>query len=358
MGKYLNGYPADDPPPQGWDEWDGTGAAYQEYDYDLNENGAVHHYGDDPDDYLTTVLSQKATGFIRSSAWSGKPFALEVATFSPHRPATPAPLDEDDFPTVRAPRGPAFDKLPTDPPSWLAKQPKLSPKAIEDIDADFRKRAEAVQSVDRMIGQIERTLAAVHELDDTYFVFSSDNGYHMGEYGLYPGKQTAFDTDIRVPLVIAGPGIPAGSTVDAMTSSIDLAPTLQQMAGGAQPTASQDGVSLLGLAQGKPVPRDWQQAVLIEHHGPDRTPSDPDAQSFRAGNPPSYEAMRTAQFLYVEYETGEREYYDLADDPYELHNLAGKLSAQQVAKLHRQLMSLANCHGAGQCQRAAAPSTA
>jgi arylsulfatase A-like enzyme len=203
-----------------------------------------------------------------------------------------------------------------------------------------------------MVGRIEQTLAAIHELKNTYFVFSSDNGYHMGEYRMHQGKQTAFDTDIRVPLVIAGPGIPAGTTINAMTSSIDLAPTLLQMVG-AQPTATQDGVSLLGLLQGRPVPDHWQRAVLIEHHGPVTDPSDPDEQPPSAGDPPSYDAMRTARFLYVEYVTGQREYYDLAHDPYELHNIAGSLSAHRLASLHAQLHALANCHGAAQCQHAA-----
>jgi N-acetylglucosamine-6-sulfatase len=352
MGKYLNGYESSDAPPQGWDEWDGVGNGYSEFNYNLNENGSVHHYGRDPQDYLTDVLAGKAADFIRASAWSGKPFALEVATFAPHTPFTPAPLDEGTFPTIRAPRGPAFDKQPTDAPPWLAKLHPLTPSAIANIDAAFRLRVEAVQSVDRMIGRLEQTLAAMHELDNTYFVFSSDNGLHMGEYRMHPGKQTAFDTDIRVPLVVAGPGVPAGNTVNAMTSSIDLAPTFLHIAG-AQPTASQDGVSLLNLLHGDPAPVDWQRAVLIEHHGPVTSSTDPDRQSVGAGGPPSYEAMRTRAFLYVEYHNGVREYYDLVGDPDELHNIVGTLSQRRLATLHTQLQALTDCHGTTACQRAA-----
>jgi arylsulfatase A-like enzyme len=169
-----------------------------------------------------------------------------------------------------------------------------------------------------------------------------------------PGKQTAFDTDIRVPLVVSGPGVAPGRTVDALTSSIDLAPTFLQIAH-AQPTDVQDGVGLLKLWHGERAPADWQRAILIEHHGPVDSSVDPDAQSFRSGRPPSYEAMRTASALYVEYITGQREYYDLTNDPYELHNIYGSLSASQQRSLHDRLASLANCRGASECQRAATP---
>jgi N-acetylglucosamine-6-sulfatase len=353
MGKYLNGYQPDDPPAPGWDTWDvAGGSGYAEYDYRLNENGSTRYFGTQPKDYLTDVLARKASTFITESRASGKAFALEIATFAPHHPWVPAPSDIDTFPTLRAPRGPAFDRRSSNAPAWLAGRPPLSERAIRIIDAGFRRRVESVQAVDRMIGRIEQVLAAQHELDNTYFVFSSDNGFHMGEHRLLPGKQTAFDTDIRVPLVIAGPHLPAGRTISSLASSVDLAPTFLQIAG-VQPTDAPDGVSLLGLLRGEPAPAHWQRAVLIEHHGPLTAPSDPDLQPWVAGWPPSYEAMRSATSLYVEYRTGEREYYDLVDDPNELHNLAGTLSRHQLARLNERLRGLVACHGAMACQRAA-----
>jgi N-acetylglucosamine-6-sulfatase len=117
MGKYLNGYqPSSGYVPPGWTEWDVAGNGYPEYNYDLNENGALHHYGKAPQDYLTDVLSSKASSFITSSASAHAPFLLEVATFAPHAPYTPAPPDVDAFPGLSAPRGPAFDTLPSDAP--------------------------------------------------------------------------------------------------------------------------------------------------------------------------------------------------------------------------------------------------
>jgi N-acetylglucosamine-6-sulfatase len=352
MGKYLNRYMPTDPAAPGWDEWDVAGNGYHELNYNLNENGAVHFYGSKPKDYLTDVLGTKAADFVKASGATGKPFALEIATFAPHYPWIPAPRDAGTFPTVRAPRGPAFDRRSANGPSWLAGLPPLSKRETRKIDAGFRHRVESVQAIDRMIGQVQQALAAEHQLANTYFVFSSDNGFHMGEHRLRAGKQTAFDTDIRVPLVIAGPGIPAGTEIRSLASSIDLAPTFLQMAG-ALPTDVQDGVSLLDLLQGVPTPPTWQRAVLIEHHGPVTTPGDPDLQRPRAGRPPSYEAMRFATSLYVEYDTGEREYYDLTRDPNELHNIAGTLSPRQLELLHEMLLRLSTCHGAAMCQSAA-----
>lgn len=355
MGKYLNDYQPTDPPAPGWDEWDVTGRGYDEYNYLLNEDGSLHSYGNSPDDYLTRVLAGRAVNFVHRAQFTGKPFALEVATFAPHMPATPAPLDARSLPDLQAPQSQAFGVRSTDAPAWLADLPGLSTKDIDKINGQFRRRITSMLSVDRMLGQIERALEATGQLDNTYIVFSSDNGYHMGEHDLMPGKQTAFDTDIRVPLIVAGPGVPAGQTVGAMTSGIDLAPTFLQI-GHAQPTDEQDGVSLLHLWHGGTPPANWQRAILIEHRGPVDSSVDPDVQPHRSGNPPSYEAMRTPSELYVEYDTGEREYYNLRTDPYELYNTYGKLSEEQRSTLHEMLALLASCHGASLCQQAATPS--
>ncbi len=107
-------------------------------------------------------------------------------------------------------------------------------------------RAEAVQSVDDMITGIETSLANHGMLKDTYIVFSSDNGLHLGEYRLTPGKLTAYDTDIHVPLVIAGPGVAAGSSTGAMTENIDLAKTFDEIGGTTLPS---DGHSLIPLLE-------------------------------------------------------------------------------------------------------------
>jgi N-acetylglucosamine-6-sulfatase len=356
MGKYLNGYlqrrdlapgfPLTYVPP-GFSEWDVAGFGYREFNYALNENGTIHHYGSAPGDYLTDVIARKGIDFIDRSARTGSPFFLELATFAPHSPYTPAPRDAGTFPGLRAPRPPSFDAPPTDPPRWLASHGPLAPAQIAVIDHAFRMRVEAVQSVDRMIGAVERELAARGIARDTYLVFSSDNGLHTGEYRLMPGKMTAFDTDIRVPLVVVGPGVPPGASTAAMTENADLASTFAAIAGAKMRT---DGHSALPLLSGS-APRNWRGAVLVEHRGPDHSGQDPDYQQPASGNPRTYRAIRTRVFLYVEYDDGEREFYDLRSDPYELRNVAGDLSPAQLAVLHRQLGRLGRCRRAA-CWRA------
>jgi arylsulfatase A-like enzyme len=348
MGKYLNGYQPSDPIPPGWNEWDVAGNGYPEFNYTLNEDGRPVHYGHQPDDYLTGVLSGKASSFIDSSASSGKPFMLEVATFAPHAPYTPAPKYAHAATDVAYPKTPAYDQVPANAPSWLGSRPALTTTEQNRITKAYRKRVEADLSVDDMIGQLENELKAKGLARNTYFVFSSDNGYHMGEYRLLPGKQTAFDTDIHVPLIVSGPGVPAGRTATQLASNIDLAPTLETLA--RLPVASTvDGHSLAGIWHGQ-SPADWRQAILVEHHGPDDTPGDPDGQNQQHADPPSYEAVRTANALYVKYSNGQQEYYDTATDPYELDNLATK---GIPAALPRALNAMENCHNAAACWTAA-----
>jgi N-acetylglucosamine-6-sulfatase len=357
MGKYLNGYRPDGGEgvpasfvPAGWNEWQVAGNGYREFDYALNHNGRPSNYGSQPSEYLTEVLARKGVSFIDRSAQARRPFALEIATFAPHSPFVPAPRDANDFPGLTAPRSPAFNAPTIGAPAWLSHYTPLEPAQIAMIDRQFRARAQAVQAVDRLIAGIEDTLVARGLARNTYIVFSSDNGLHMGEHRLLPGKQTAFDTDIRVPLIVVGPGVPAGRTVAAMAENIDLCPTFERL-GGARVGRNVDGHSLTALLHGR-RPAQWRREVLIEHHGPDKNPEDPDFPTRGAGNPPSYEALRTPTSLYVEYVTGEREYYDLSIDPFELHNIAAHLSAAHLRKLHRALVGMERCHGQRSCWRA------
>jgi N-acetylglucosamine-6-sulfatase len=364
MGKYLNGYgqapgqghiadgEATDVPatyvPPGWNEWDVAGWGYPEFNYTLNENGVLHRFGHKPNDYLTDVIAGRGVQFINDAARRHKPFFLELATFAPHSPYTPAPVDKHDFTGLKAPRPPSFDVLPTNPPQWLAPHRRLTRKRLARINWAFRRRAQAVQAVDRMIGRIEETLSADGVSGSTYLVFSSDNGLHTGEYRLMPGKLTAFDTDIRVPLVVTGPGVKPDATTGKIAENIDLAKTFTALGG---TRLASDGHSLKSLFQGHPSPH-WRNAVLIEHQGPPLQIKDPDYQQPASGSPTTYEAMRTNSFLYVEYADGELEFYNLRADPFELHNIAGHLTPQQLSRLHAELGALEVCHGGEACWKA------
>lgn len=348
MGKYLNGYQPTDPVPPGWNEWDVTGDGYKEFNYTLNENGKQQQYGKAPTDYLTDVLSARAGTFIDTAATTKTPFMLEMATFAPHAPYTPAPRYRSAAAGVQYPKTAAYNTLPTNAPAWLSQRAPLTSKQEKSMTADYQKRLEADMATDDMIGHIEQELEAKNLAKNAYFVFSSDNGYHMGEYRFLPGKQTAFDTDIHVPLIVSGPGIMAGSTTTELTSNIDFAPTFESLTG-ATVGAAVDGLSMATIWHGQ-TPTSWPKAVLVEHHGPDDAPADPDRQTKAAADPPSYEAVRTATALYVRYADGESEYYDTTTDPLELHNLGG---AAAPTALSTALTALRNCHTAPTCLTAA-----
>jgi N-acetylglucosamine-6-sulfatase len=351
MGKYLNGYlyePGVAPSyvPPGWNTWDVAGWGYPEYNYELNDDGLVRRYGHSPRDYLTDVLTRFGVRFINHAAHAGQPFFLELATFAPHTPYTPAPRYLHAFRGLRAPRPRSFDVLPRFAPQWLADHPRLTPPQLAQIDGAFRKRVQSVQAVDDMLARVRSALAADGLLNNTYVVFSSDNGLHTGEYRLTPGKLTAFDTDIHVPLVIAGPGIRPHSTTGAMAENVDLADTFAELGG---TSLTSEGHSLVPLLRGGREPQGWRDAALIEHEGDVSSLSNPDAQTAITGNPPSYDAIRTPQSLYVEYRNGQRELYDLKADPAELDNVIDTTAQRVKTRLHEALSALKTCHTGSAC---------
>jgi len=357
MGKYLNGYQpgkrlggSKPHVPHGWNEWDVAGWGYGEYNYRLNENGHVVKKGHRPQDYLTDVISKRAEKFIDGSAKSKKPFMLETATFAPHGPSTPAPQDKKKFPGLKAPRNSAYDKETEHAPKWQKKLTPLKPKEKQKLDKDFAKRVRSVQAVDRMIGHLEKVLKANGQADDTYLMFGSDNGFHMGEHQLRQGKMTAYDTDIKVPMMVTGPGVKAGRKVPELAQNTDMNPTFQELAGLKVPS-SVDGHSLAGLMQGRPA-GDWRKSVLVEHHQEKHPNGDPDKQGAKSGDPPTYNALRTGKELYVEYADGEREFYTPGSDPNEMHNKIGSLSGHQRAALHKKLVALHHCKGDRDCTKA------
>ncbi len=368
LGKYLNGYgdplkTTTAPIPPGWSDWHvSNSTGYAEFNYLLNDNGTFNTYNG-PQNYGVDVLNAKAQSFIDQNAAS--PFAIEVATFAPHAPYTPAPRNANDFPGLTEPRDPSFDTNNVNPPSWLGQRPALGPRRLANIDRAFRKRAQAVESVDQLLADTEATLAAEHLTDKTYIVFSSDNGYHLGQHRLVMGKQTAFDTDIHVPLIVAGPGVPHHRVVPQVAQNVDLYPTFVQLAG-AKPDRPIEGHSLVPLLHpSKPVPR-WRSVALVEHQQSNDA-SDPDFEG-GGSNPTTYEAIRVSakhlagfkgavDGVYVEYQDAqhETEFYDIKRDPYEQRNIAPQLTRVQRTELHRILAGLESCHTASACWSAASP---
>jgi arylsulfatase A-like enzyme len=334
LGKYLNEYPNTQAPtyvPPGWDEWAvPVTRLYAEYRYALNDNGVIQRYGDTPGDYLEDVLSSKAADFVSKPG----PFFLYLAPVAPHRPAHYAPRHAGAFAGAQAPRTPSFDQADLSAePEWLRGMPPLSPKDIRKIDRLYQNRMRAMLGVDDMVGDLVAALTRTGRIQDTYIFFTSDNGFHLGQHRLRPGKTTPFEEDIRVPMVARGPGIPAGATTDRLASTVDLAPTFAELGGAGLPWFA-EGRSLMPLLHGQDVP--WRDAVLVEFaHA-----------AYEPKGPPSYAVLRTPQHSYVEYATGERQLYDLAADPHQLRNLAATADPALIERLSARLAALRACTGA------------
>ncbi len=372
FGKYLNLYPdgaSQTYVPPGWDVFDSAvaGKPYSEYHYVLNENKRLVSYGRKNADYGTSVYVGKARQFIRTT--HGRPFFLYLNVYAPHQPATPARRDRRLFPRARAPRTPSFNLDDPGKPPWLRRLRPLSARAIRNLDSLYRDRIRSLQAVDRGVAGLIATLKATGQLANTYFVFSSDNGFHLGQFRMPAGKETAYDTDIRVPLVVRGPGVPAGRTSDFMVGNIDLAPTLAKLAGVQSPSFV-DGRSFAPLVHDPSVDPRPRRAYLLEHWRASRSesfasgsgpnePGDLDTSAeLRAdlaagkegpivepGYIPEYHGVRTEHYMYVEY-AKRAELYAIDRDPYELHNLVSDPSAWPlVARFHTLVGKLERCRG-------------
>jgi arylsulfatase A-like enzyme len=344
FGKYLNGYqPASGVPP-GWSEWYVGGNAYRSYDYVLNENGRAVSYGSRPEDFLVDVIARKASDLIRRSAADGTPFFIYVAPFTPHGPSTAAPRHEMLFEDAELPRTPAFDEADvSDKPAVIRNRPRLRPRMLARLEDVYRRRLRSLQSVDDLVDSLVTALRQTGQLDRTYIVYASDNGFHLGDHRLLQGKNTAYETDIRVPFVVRGPGVPAGRRESAIVLNNDLAPTFAAMAGVRIPEFV-EGRSFLPLLTARPAP--WSRAAfMIERRGGRDAQEEPgDTDGLFGAN--SFNALRTRDHTYVEYATGERELYDLQRDPFQLDNIAASADPALVRRLSAWLKSLATCAGA------------
>ncbi|MQA73593.1 MAG: sulfatase-like hydrolase/transferase [Solirubrobacterales bacterium] len=345
VGKYLNGYgegAAIREVPPGWSEWYAVPGRNKQraFDFDLNENGELVHYdrrGERPN-YKTKVLADKAAGFVRRRAPGERPFFLWVATNGPHKDSglpedaarnpEPAPRDRGRFEGRRAPRRTATNEYDvSDKPRSVRELPLLGPEANRLIDRYYVSQLEAVASIDRLVARLARRLRRAGELEDTLFIFTTDNGLLLGEHRL-EGKSRPYEEAIHVPLLVRGPGFARGEHDTRLVSNVDLAPTILD-ATGATPDLTVDGRSIRPGAGG---PR--RRGVLLE--------------VFERNQ--SFTGLRTPRYTYAEYEDGERELYDLRRDPEELDNLARDRRYEGVRRrLAARLAALRDCAGPSEC---------
>jgi arylsulfatase A-like enzyme len=368
IGKYLNGYPLSNQQtyiPPGWDEWfvPITNSAYGSYNYTVNDNGVLVSYGQTQADYITDVLASKALDFIRRSASqaSNPPFFLFLSFYAPHSPANPARRHIDLFPDAQVPRTPGFNEGDmSDKPSWMQAYPSVTITETQQLDYQYRRRAQSLQAVDEAIEAIVQTLQSAGALDNTYIMFLSDNGYHLGQHRLPTGKGTPYEEDIHLPLVVRGPGVPAGVERNEITAMIDLAPTLVELGGGILGYPA-DGRSLVSLLHSTGPAANWRQSLLIEYyldaalHVPDRPanweplePMDVASHSL-SQQQAAYTALRTARYIYVERGSPDQELYDLVHDPDQVLNRWREAPAAMQSQLTAFLAPLRTC-AAATCQ--------
>jgi N-acetylglucosamine-6-sulfatase len=341
IGKYLNGYASNPPVPPGWSEWHAAappsrpadGDTLRAYNYTLDVNGTSVPYGQNPTDFKQDVLTRKAVNFVNRRAPKAQPLFLWLTYTAPHSggpnpnpnppgncqaAAKPAPRHAHAFDSEPLPRPPNFNEADvSDKPAAIRNRPRLTADQIADIQRRYRCRLESILSVDEGVKKIVDALRAKGELATTVLMFTSDNGFFGGEHRIPSGKTHIYEESIRVPLQMRGPGIPRGVNVGDLSINADLAPTIVDVAR-AKPGLVMDGRSLIPVAQQPGI--EQGRELLIEE--------------------PSFAAIRTERYMYAEHNTGEKELYDLTNDPFERQSrhddpAYALVQAQLAASLHQ-----------------------
>ncbi|KAG5763455.1 hypothetical protein H9Q72_008445 [Fusarium xylarioides] len=237
-------------------------------------------------------------------------------------PPKPAKRHADMFRDLKVPRTPNFNPKEPSGVNWVAQRPRLSQTYIDYGDEFFRLRLESLQAVDEMVDRIVKELESLDIIDNIYIIYTSDNGYHISQHRLPPGKQCGFEEDINVPLLIRGPGVPKGVVSDAMTSHTDLAPSIFRMAG-IKPRPEFDGLAV-PLTDGELERGNESRAehVGIEFWG---LVVDEGIDSVILSDLNTYKGIRLHSkdynLYYAVHCTNEHELYDMTVDPYQINNL-------------------------------------
>ncbi|MGK2956656.1 MAG: sulfatase family protein [Solirubrobacterales bacterium] len=390
-GKFMNNYGGPDSPvenkiPPGWDRWvtDATDNSTREfYGYQQNiDGGLTGRLGDPfydmlggkdpigcPDlglgvcDYHTDSMSVQAQEEIRTSG--SQPFYLQVDYHAPHgdsrAPGGPEPAIRHYDTAIKTPnpKPPGYNEADVSDKPWFLRDetPQLSQGEVFQLTTEFQKSIEALRAVDEGVKGIVDALKETGKLKDTYIVFTSDNGFFLGQHRIHRGKLLPYEPAVRVPMVIRGPGITPGSTSREVTANQDLAPTILGLTG-AKASSRIDGRSMAPFWK-QPMKITRRPILVSSYQGATRfipgdypdeppviTPTKRGAHvSAKAANH-NYVGIRVGPYKYVNYEEGESELYVLSQDPAELKNRYGKPRYAEVqAYLDEELSKLRACKG-------------
>jgi N-acetylglucosamine-6-sulfatase len=383
LGKYLNEYPypggydgtdaekhaLEAFVPPGWQSWFSPvgGTPYRQRDTVVNVNGVVDEAPRTGflDQLMGDRLLDLVDGQDGMSLREGGRFVY-YASYAPHSPYAAPERYTTEFQGVRYPRTPSFDEEDVSDKYGLSGvRGRLPAGKAADIDETFRKRVRSVQVLDANVGALVRRLEAQGTLDNTYVMFTSDNGYNMGEHRLDIAKYNQFEETVSVPLLVRGPGIEPGTRISELAGNIDLAPTIADMTGTPAPDRV-DGLSLLPLLNGdqRTLPREHlllsrglipleKQALSAVEEFPETVVESP-----RHARLSDFNAVVTERWKLVDYiNSDQEELYDLRHDPYELTNLmVGGWQSMRlmptwqrdvVRDLRRTLQQLLRCEATG-----------
>ena len=340
VGKYTNGYgPGWAEKPPGWDYWLATTEPQAYTNFTYNEDGRD---GRAPSgEYQTDFLSTKALDYLKRTEESDdQPFFLLVSPYAPHNAARFASRHSGMFQSQGAPRTPAFDEPNVDDkPRHIRRIPRFTESKITSIDNEYRNSLRALQAVDEMIDKLVQALQAQGELENTAFVFMSDNGLSTGAHR-FNDKTAPYAESLDIPMYIRVPGGARGVTLKHLVANIDIPATIVDWARLETPAAI-EGRSLRPLLTETPAAvSSWRGDILIEYW---------DASNPATTYMPTYQGVRVENGvdsqLYVIHNTTDEEYYDFKKDPYQLDSAVGT-NLTEVSKLHARMLTLASCRGA------------
>ncbi|KAK4047632.1 hypothetical protein OIV83_005290 [Microbotryomycetes sp. JL201] len=328
--------------------------------------------------YSTDVVAEKALRMLDSATRDDKPFFVGIAPIGPHFHVNsslnanprlfdvpiPAPRHEGMFSDFTLNRDfEAFNPERASGVSWIRNTARLNDTQVDYIENWYRKRLEALQAVDEMVERVVKKLAAAGKLDNTYIIYTSDNGYECNAgHRRQPGKTLPYEPDILVPLAIRGPGVPKAYTDDKSVHSLaDLGATIMHLAGAkadyeidaaVMPITPSLERQLNGGNKGKHRPAKTHH--LVEYWGASSDVEGIYAYNQTFGNA-TYRSVRITEdkydLAYAVWCTGEHELYDMKRDRAQMHNLMeesrSKLKDQDrlVSRLDALLLVLKTCKG-------------